>query len=106
MINYLHEEYKRLFIKDTLLSIFSEMRQGIWKYYYRKYITEPFVKQVNENFTDFSIVSLDEAIFAIEKIYNNEDKNYKNEEDDASNKFNKAGIKLEKKEDKKKEKNN
>ena len=67
-LKYLYEENKRKFLKETILTVYSELRQELRKYYYREYMTKPFVEAGNMNFTDFSIISIDEAVFAIEKV--------------------------------------
>ena len=75
-VNFLFEEHKYEFIKETVLIVFNELRQELRQYYHRVY-QKPFIDAGNLNFTDFSIVAVDEAIFALEKVY--EDKLNKKE---------------------------
>lgn len=111
-LNYIYDEDKKIIMKDTILSIFSELRQEIRKYYYHKYMTESFVEEGKMNFTDFSIISVDEAIFAIEKVkesnkYIKEDIKQENEEEkaqkEAADKKNSQNSKNEKDDEKEEE---
>ena len=102
-LKYLYEENKRRFLKETVLTIYSELRQELRKYYYREYLSHPFVEAGNMNFTDFSIIAVDEAVFAIEKVYEDDQSKPENKfiaedkKDEQKEEAEKADIKRKKK---------